>query len=402
MNTVRAVILLAGALLVALTAWMVWQVQSIAPPQRDAVTAARLSAALAAAQPPAALQTPPRVLATVPPLRRRVESCDIGSFPALSPTAAVAVVAAVLEPLTRGARTRLITTLDSSADEYDRAVGHYIAWAASTNGVRPASRRDALAALAATTHDARVYRLAIMACLPESSAALRCRQLSNAQWARLDADNAMPWLFDASDAAQRGDADGLSETLFRASQARVSDVHLGEVARLLQRPDIAALPAPQRLGLELALFEIWGAMPTPGVQNAIAHCRDAALDYNRQQLCSDLATLFVERDSSVAGLSIGLELAELAGWNQDRRRRIARELDAMEWAAAQVLLRRGATGFGCDWSREQDRWTADLANYGERGALQRVIVEDGRSIAELAGEWREARRPRHAVVEAAR
>lgn len=261
----------------------------------------------------------------------RVEVCGYGSVTLPVPPfeAAEPLDEHVMQSLSRPVLRQLVAALDQSTDDYERAIGHYLA---RFDPAGAASRRDALVELALRSSDGRAYWLALTACLRPSLRLAPCDRMSNEQWARLDPDNAMPWFALAGEAHKRGDAAALGDALLRASRARTFDADVAGPHRLMQRADMRALPEAQRLAGLVTLIGIWAALPLPRIDAPLPYCRDQ--DTSRRPLCSDLATLLVERSHSFHGFSIGAGVAKDV-WDEERRGRLADERDALGWAVNQ-------------------------------------------------------------------
>jgi hypothetical protein len=311
-----------------------------------------------------------------------VEVCGLGSIalPVPAREAGAAVLAVLVAPLGLDVEAAWVAWLDASAVEHDRALGHYLA-------APDPQRLRALVALAVHTRDPRVYRLALARCAREADDAEACERLSAEQWARLDADNAAPWLRIARQAAQRGDGAALADALYRAAHARRLDVDADAAARLLQRGELAALPPLRQLALSVQLSAHWAALPWADLLLAHEHCIDAAQDIERQPLCSALARLYVDRADSAAVFALGVQVAQAAGWSAEALLRLAQQRDALRWAERQVD-EHAAGAYGCAAWDVRQRWQAERAGSGELGALRRVLADSRRSDAELAAQWR--------------
>ena len=181
-----------------------------------------------------------------------VEVCGVGRV-RLQPSGDVDLpeITTAARQVVRQAAARLA----ASSNDYDRAVGLYAqSVKAAQQGLydyaiaRPGCERDEQcmreamtfaqeASAAATDQLARhavgsrspgIYALAFYGCprtaepAPASGA---CAQISSAQWAQIEPDNAAPWLYEAGLAARRKDARALDEALLRASRARTLRLH---------------------------------------------------------------------------------------------------------------------------------------------------------------------------------
>jgi hypothetical protein len=131
---------------------------------------------------------------------------------------------------------RLAADLAARSTDRERATGTYLqmvaaagaAWrahrdcadgdeacqaaAAQAVSTATADSRRALVRLASTTSDADTYALAMHSCrAPAGQSSIDdCALLNNAQWARIEPDNAVPWLYLAADAGRRRDRGGVA------------------------------------------------------------------------------------------------------------------------------------------------------------------------------------------------
>lgn len=350
-----------------------------------------------------------------------VEVCGIGRVKGKDRQDAI--VAAANRVMQAGDRLaqRLTASLVGSDDHHERALGRMVrlgesraraveASTATAHGgcdedatctarafeaasAAGAEDRAALVADAVSSDDPRVYAAAWAACADERGDA-RCQQLKPEQWARIDPDNAVPWLWLASEASQRRDPAGVDEALFRASKARRADAHWGAALELMQREEVASQPPAARLGLLYRLIGITATQPGPSFYQAVQRCRPPG-DVNWQQSCSDLADVLVERSLSMVDLTVGLRIAEAAGWAESRVQRLATERDAMAQAqseSADLLSSDG--GMGCDALDAMTAWAGQVATVGEIGALRTKLLKVPGGVEAAAERFRERRRQR--------
>ncbi|HUD26718.1 MAG TPA: hypothetical protein VMQ45_13585, partial [Burkholderiaceae bacterium] len=118
-----------------------------------------------------------------------------------------------------------------------------------------AESRRALVRLATTTSDADAYALATVSCgaTTDELSSDECALLSPAQWARIEPDNVVPWLYLAEDAQRRHDRSSLEAALNRASKARYSDSHLEQLSQFVAS-DLVAAQSP------FVQFQLAGAL----------------------------------------------------------------------------------------------------------------------------------------------
>lgn len=378
MRAIDAATAVVAALLLAVTLWMAWQVRTFTPPERVVLalrSAPRLPAAGIVA--PRALVPMRRTQLPEPPTGlSRVRICGAGDvdLPVPQREAEAAVSAVVIEPMALRVSERLLPQFDASADEHDRALAHFIV--SRLGGSAAPVRREALAVLAMNARDPRTYRLALIAC-GSLRAEGTCRRLSNERWAQLDADNAAPWLALAQEAFDRGDHAGVADALFRASRAQRSDLafSLGGAARLMQHRAIAELPTVERLAVASLLHSIWAAIPERELAVPGRYCMGATADPNRRELCSGLASLFLERDGTLLGFGVGLRLAELADWETERQQQLKDEFRALAAAVSRIAGRSGQPSYDCKWWRAVERHDAQIAAVGEIAAARSALAE---------------------------
>jgi len=255
---------------------------------------------------------------------------------------------------------------------------------------RVSEARDTLARMAATTSDPRVYALAFNTCGRAQPAEGACQLLNPEQWARLDPDNAAPWLFVLEQAAQRRDAAAQSEALFRLSTSARSDQYFFAVPGLVIEhlpTDEAAMPAV--LTLAANAIGIAAAWSMPGYQTLLEQCKPSALrDANRRQTCGAAAELLVERSDTLLDLGIGVALGKRLGWPEDRIDRLRGEQSAyLESLGTSSAL---GPADGCVGIRRDLGTVGRHARLGEVGALREWVAQSGRSSADFIRAEHEA------------
>ena len=119
--------------------------------------------------------------------------------------------------LAKGIR-RIDDSLRASTDPFAQAVALWLNVPRTddaSEGIPDDERLRALATMAASTTDPRIYALAFRACGASDEAA--CQALSARRWAVLDPDNAVPWLFLLNDAEHTHDLSGQQEAWFHVA-----------------------------------------------------------------------------------------------------------------------------------------------------------------------------------------
>ena len=164
---------------------------------------------------------------------------------------------------------------------------------------------ERLARLAASTRDPLVYALAYQGCnatgLTFHSPQASCQLLSAEQWARLDPDNAVPWLQLAAQAGTGRADEAVDNALRRAAHATHSEAY-------------GVDPAQGLSGLAY-------------LEGVTQQCGSAALaDARRAELCGDVAHMLVSHSQAPAELMAGAQLGERLGWPAQRTNSLVREL----------------------------------------------------------------------------
>lgn len=187
-----------------------------------------------------------------------------------------------------------------SADPYAHAVAVWLN-IGDGNDDRAARGRQ-LAAMAASTHDPRLYALALRTCWRRPSQ--ECQSLSARRWSELEPDNAMPWLMMMDETVLQQDISGFQEALYHATHAR----HLAERAQapLQAIVDVASDdPASLVAARSLAVDAIGIAAAQVGPASIMA-CREATpADANIWHECTAMVDLLEHRSDSLFSRMVG-------------------------------------------------------------------------------------------------
>lgn len=263
-------------------------------------------------------------------------------------------------------------------------------WQLAREAARPQAQE--LARLAVASEDPGAYAMALFGCrLNREDEA--CAQLSIARWAQLDPDNAVPWFYLAEEAAARKNEVAQNEALLRAARAKTSDYQWSTVLAMADHPTASELAPASRLAYLVHLLGIYAAFPTPPYMAVLNACTaERMADSARKQLCSDLATMMTERSKSLLELSLGTTIGERAGWPADRVQRLRDEKEAVffvdgnYWVAEDV--------HSCRFLAQLETRSRELLSVGELTSARQRIAASGRSVTELAQNWRELQRQR--------
>lgn len=232
----------------------------------------------------------------------------------------------------------------------------------------------ALTRLAAATRQPETYVAAMRACrsIAAESAPAGCNELKYEQWARLDPDNAMPWLFVARAARQRNDAPAFDEALLRASHAKFFS----------RRPTLygtvlAATEAREDPVRTLVLAKIADAQrredPADYVSNFTmfrTYCTKAT-DAAQRQVCADLLDVLARPESDRLAIEVNIVMDEHAPDLTRAMSRAYSRLDPDGQSQPAPRLPR----LSCDWSARTQAWLEGLARQGERAYILERLAE---------------------------
>jgi hypothetical protein len=366
----------------------------------------------------------PRAMAALPPARKasEVEVCGIGSVNLASPEAEAYVKRTSDD--SDAAMGRLAKALQGSDDAGARSLGLYLgsirAGAEAARGFvaqeadcgadeacqqrrNAASMRifeeggqpsiDTLARSASATRDPMVYAVAVQACRRAGASdgpSGACQLVSAEQWARLDPDNAIAWLEVAASARSRKDAEAEAEALQRVASARESRLYgdrLPDIALSMLPSDVSAL---ERQQVTVTLMGIFSAWTFPDYQAVTRYCSvEAVRDANRSQSCDAIASALVSRGSTLIDVGVGIRVGERVGWSGEKLTDVSMQRDAMRAILLSNLSPPDDEVFSCRWMDALRTHVGRLARAGgEIGAARLAIRESGKTIADLAQEYR--------------
>jgi hypothetical protein len=259
-------------------------------------------------------------------------------------------------------------TPEQKAQATDEAVGRYSKLA------------QQLVDLAVSSSDAVVYATAYLHC--ERSAWLSaqaktsCARLSAAQWARIDADNAAPWMQQAQLALSAGDQAGVAEAFFRVSQAKKFTDH----SRVAYQALFANLPenTPEDVMVAVSdfLIGVEAAVPASGHQTLARHCSAAQLalpggDANRRQICAAIADMLSQRGMSLFDLGTAIRLGKNGAWPAEKLALAQTQLDELTQAAQ---AQTEGDSSSCLGLKKVAAYHRDWIALGEVGALRQRVV----------------------------
>lgn len=223
-----------------------------------------------------------------------------------------------------------------------------------------------LVRLAQRSRDPLPYALAFQSCeiYRGRAAPPACDGLSVEAWAERDPGNAFPWLFaagqDRSDARQRARY---------VDNVLASGFVRGSWASLYPAMAKAAPPSEPPLDRSVRFFEASSVDSFVSVAQGgvIGHCKESELRIGaRRQQCEHLAAFLAEKSDSFVEARLGSSIGKRLGWSEDRLARLKADLQALQGAMPD-----GAAIAGCAGLARAEAYYADVAKYGELGALRR-------------------------------
>jgi hypothetical protein len=237
---------------------------------------------------------------------------------------------------THGAYDRWKAVLLDGSDSRARAIGlvlQRIEFLRNGSAVQAEESRDELIQLAAGGTDPAVYAIAAGLCktgLSDADTAGACQRISLAQWARLDPDNAVPWIAVAQGARTRGDTHAEASAFARAAAAHKID-NSGESLlsfAITEMPPDATPLEKSALTIELIGYE--AAWARPELSEILRYCSVAAVEQDEtRKECKAVAELLVGPGTTLLNFVLGGGLGERVGWPAERVQQIAAEREAL-------------------------------------------------------------------------
>jgi hypothetical protein len=291
--------------------------------------------------------------------------------------------------LTHKTEVKWKSALINSDDYRARAVGLFMqqrAFAGKTAILPVEHARDELVQLATGVNDPAVYAIALQMCrtgFSEPATTDPCARLSLANWARIDSDNAAPWLALAWKAQDDGDASAERADIGRAAVAHRIDYYgdsLLSFAQLQVPPDVTPLELDE-MDTELMGFEAAWWRP---VRAATKHCSPDAMRQSKvQQDCNALANLMVKDGRTLIDMSIGKLIGERAGWSKERVDALTEESNALRGVS---IVDYGDL-WDCNSVDAQNALFGRIKRLGELGALREMLDQSSHSSQEMAQKY---------------
>jgi hypothetical protein len=299
-----------------------------------------------------------------------------------------------LDALTKNSRLRWLAALRNSDDYRARAAGLYLEGIFDRDSPQkdPEAARDELVQLAVGTQDPAAFALANTKCMksvedPGSPGA--CPQLSLDDWARADADNAVPWLVLAAKARREGDSAAEAAAFARAAAAHHYETYNWSMLAFAQPAMPGDLTATEHWILTSEIIGVQAAMPMPYFP-LFQYCSpDALRNATVQQQCDAIAELMVSKATTLLDLSMGDSLGKRVGWSAERMNKLTQELHASMQAFTQAIPLDAQQQWSCDSVARGNAFMSQWSELGDRGLANQAIERSGESITELSRKYDE-------------
>ena len=249
---------------------------------------------------------------------------------------------------------------------------------------------DELARRAAQSVDPRLYGLAYKLCI--QSLVESCTFLNARQWARLDPENAAPWLYALNENAADKSRSTMDEVLFQIAKAkRFDDQYFsvaGEIARHAAEDNSSIWAANQAA---VGAIGMSAARSISVVQDLMQGCRDTALnDANRRQLCEGAARTLAGRSDTLLMTRMGIGMGRRLGWDPA----LDDETRGLIMAGGESFSEEFGNqneAMGCGGMRKLLKLFDRQAEIGEMGWARESVKTRGRTQEEYTKKGRDAR-----------
>jgi hypothetical protein len=298
-----------------------------------------------------------------------------------------------LEALSEKTQARWLAALLNSDDLHARSAGLYLDGAFAdmrSKSVAAQEARDELVQLAVGSSDPSVYALAVYMCRrhTDESAGGACQQISWQGWARVDPDNAVPWIAVAGLARTNNDQAAETEAFNRAAQARRYDSYTDSPLSFADRALPDGVSALERSYMATQVIGIEATTAIAPYSPLSRHCSPKAVqDAGVKQQCNDLAENLTAHGNTLVDFAIGVLIGKQAGWPAARIEAMQQERDAMIESTMQVVPRDDPDPWSCAGVARLNDYVSLRNQLGEIGAAKALRERSGESIPALARKY---------------
>jgi hypothetical protein len=292
------------------------------------------------------------------------------------------------------ANMRRAAAAEAFAAKQPRCADSNECWVKARDSGLPPLREEAdrLATDVAATRDARAFGIAYQLCreaYPARNSGGPCGRLSAEQWAQLEPDNVVPWLFAASRSRTTGDATALIQALRSAAATSAARTYWMPQLTVASHATFAQENAGIRLAALMDLIGPYANFPIPDFQALIEYCPAGLSDEHRRKECGAIASALVS-GTGLLELSIGSAIGRNAGWPVAQVEAVRQRADAIKQAGSPVWDT--PDYWSCERLKAVEAFATTLAAGGEVAAGELAIKASGRSVEELSTAWRERMR----------
>jgi hypothetical protein len=217
-----------------------------------------------------------------------------------------------------------------------------------------------------------------------------CEQISLREWARIDADNATPWLLLAGAARAKNDPAAEADAFNQAAKSRRIDSYYDSLLAFTEADTPTDATPLDRWYLAVAVMGIEAATALPEYGVTSKHCSTGAMqDDNVRQQCGALAESLVTKGTTLLDVNIGATLGARVGWPKRRIDDLAQERDALTQAIVQATPTGNDDLWTCNGAERGNVYVHERVQLGELGAAREVRERSGETAEELARKQRE-------------
>ena len=324
------------------------------------------------------------------PTGRLIEICGLGKvrFEAQEPID----VSPFMQKIVGDAQSRWSQRLANSGELRARAAGLLLTNWLSDHGAAQHDTlvaREELVQLAVGSGDPALYALAYNKCRGSTDEA--CRQVGTAAWARIDPDNAAPWLLAAAEARQSGNRPAEAVAIARAAQTHRLDSYNFSLLGFATGEMPRDLGDPQRYFLQMDLIGIDAAALDMHTTEGIRYCKEEVpRNPAVRPQCAALAELFAGKGSLLIEQQAAASIGSFSGWSEQRVAEARQQVKALMESVEQVS---GASDPADTWTcasmARANRHFRRMASQGEVGAAREAQQSIGVDAAELARRYDE-------------
>jgi hypothetical protein len=214
-----------------------------------------------------------------------------------------------------------------------------------------------------------------------------CSSISYEGWAKIEPDNASVWLTIAGEAESRKDIPARTLALQRAAASSTYNPRVPLLAAAFNAAPVLAESTLVQSQIIGRLIGVDAAVSLGHFSVAGRLCgRAEKMDEERRALCDSIATTFVEKDQSLLGLRMGQTIGARAGWDAVRIQQLQDEYTIATGRLYQMFA--DGKMLSCESMENINRWARSVHAVGERGAVREFVAKSGKSMAQLAKEYR--------------